>query len=185
MPIKMPIKDGFEICYQGCVLTDREENHSDDSDFYAIVYDMNNKTMRRVDYNSTRYAGGGSCQVDATEDIKLLSKKDAYDRLWKIKKYDRTTHKGMKLRVIKGRKVPLGTTGVVKDIYTQYIYQHEKYTMLICEDESGNEFKTYPHNIEVIPPSDEDCAEWAESMANAIYRHENWHQFFTHLSIVM
>ena len=55
--------------YVGAVLADRESNGYD-SDFYAIVWDAERGQPREITYASTRYAAGGSCTVDATDEVR-------------------------------------------------------------------------------------------------------------------
>lgn len=62
--------DVYRTIYEGAVLADREYNGYDDSDFYAIVWDEEQQCCRRIEYATTRYSSGGSCRVDATEDIR-------------------------------------------------------------------------------------------------------------------
>ena len=65
----MPIGPKYKmIRYEGCVLTTRERNGYDDSDFYAIVWDEAQQCVHEHEYSSTRYAGGGNAVVDATEE---------------------------------------------------------------------------------------------------------------------
>jgi hypothetical protein len=56
--------------YEGCVVENRERNRYDDSDFYAIVWDEEQKKFIPVDYGSTRYwSHQTGCVVDASEEL--------------------------------------------------------------------------------------------------------------------
>ena len=60
--------DGTEK-YNGCVLYLGETNYIDSTYFYACVYDKDQDTFIKVDYNSDAFAGGGSAEVDATQEV--------------------------------------------------------------------------------------------------------------------
>lgn len=66
----------FYTILKGCVLEDRERNGYDDSDFYVRYWDEASQSIKSMDYNSTRYGGGGSATVDATPEV--LAKADRY-----------------------------------------------------------------------------------------------------------
>lgn len=115
MPIFFENQDPL---YTGAVLDDREENYHDDSDFYAVVWDDEAGVIKRVEYNTTRFAGGGSCTVDATDEVK--AKANAYLVEWALnvlRDHDKADAakptKGKRVKVVRGRKVPLGTEGIL------------------------------------------------------------------------
>ena len=104
------------ILYAGCVLNTWERNGSWDSDFYATVWDEEQGKVRDIEYDTTRCGGGGSAEIDATDEV--LNKvyqyyyDNARDYIERVavtcaKKYE----KGDDVRVIKGRKVKVGTVG--------------------------------------------------------------------------
>jgi len=110
--------------YEGKVLADREENHYDDSDFYAIVW--TGSMLRKVYFATTRAAGCGRCEVDATDEVKAAATMENEAYLYRIFKADakrdmresarQARHHmehsivaGRKVKVVKGRKVPVGT----------------------------------------------------------------------------
>lgn len=114
----MPIYLNGKVLYEGAVLDDREENGYHDSDFYAVVWDEAEKKCKRLEYNTTRFAGGGSCRVDATEEVKEKA------RLWmegwyvavltdKAERESKVVERGKRVRVVRGRKVAIGTEGEV------------------------------------------------------------------------
>ena len=107
---------GNVVQFAGCVLNTWERNGSWDSDFYATVWDEEQGRVRDVEYDTTRCGGGGSAEIDATDDV--LNKAyqyyydDAHDMIERLavvnaKKYD----KGDDVRVVRGRKVKVGTVG--------------------------------------------------------------------------
>jgi len=116
--------------YEGCVLDEGEINGYDDSDFYAVVYDRESDSVKRVTYASTRYAGGGRCTIDATPEAQTLAAEALRRRLfaeWKAHNEDqaRVPTEGREVCFVKGRptvkladgsrmKVPLGTVGTVQ-----------------------------------------------------------------------
>lgn len=111
---------GFiDVTYEGAVLRTGEHNWYDDSDFFADVWDDATNAVKRITYATTRgwtYANGAN--VDATPEVRAkaatfytalalaeLKAKAAADAL--------TPAKGKAVKVVKGRKVPKGTEGVV------------------------------------------------------------------------
>ncbi len=56
--------------YVGAVLTTREENGYHDSDFYAVCWDAAAEKCVKVEYASTRFAGGGWAEIDATPEVR-------------------------------------------------------------------------------------------------------------------
>lgn len=124
MPIVMPTRDeqtgeeSRKTLYEGCVLDDRERNFYDDSDFYAVVWDEDERSIKQYQYNTTRFAGGGSCRIDATDEVRR--KADDWLVEWALPilrkmEHDkaRTVEKDKRVRVFKGRKAPIGTEGKV------------------------------------------------------------------------
>lgn len=158
MPIQFPDQ---EPRYVGAVLDDREENGYHDSDFYAVVWDAEEARLKRVGYNSTRHAGGGSCKVDATPEVYEKAKEWLFEWAKGVirQKYEEDSTacvKDRKVRVVKGRKVPKGTEGI---LFWKGEYQHyTKVGIALSEekDEKGG-YKdvawTYLKNIEVVEPS--------------------------------
>lgn len=54
----------------GKVLRTWERNGYHDSDFYATIWDEERDGPREVEYDTTRFAGGGNATVDATDEVK-------------------------------------------------------------------------------------------------------------------
>lgn len=105
--------------YIGATLKTGEHNYYDDSDFYAIVWDVEAGKSRKIEYATTRgWTYGNQATVDATDEIKA-----AY-RAWQKANMERAREelareealkprKGKMVRVVRGRKIPVGTVGVV------------------------------------------------------------------------
>jgi hypothetical protein len=120
----------LETTYKGLVLELREYNGRDDSDFYAVVWDPENGTTDRVDYATTRgWTYPNSASVDATPEVLeayAAFRKAADERRRAeheasrkaelkaaIEREAKEPRKGGRAKVVKGRKVPKGTEGVV------------------------------------------------------------------------
>lgn len=109
----------FQFTHEGLVLRLGEHNYSDDSDFYAEVWDDDASRPAEIGYATTRgWTYGNSATVDATPEVR--GKYDAYKaRL--AAEYRAACealeaavpHRGRTVRVVKGRKVPVGTVAEV------------------------------------------------------------------------
>lgn len=137
----MPVifHNSSEPAFVGATLALGEMNGYHDSDFYAVVYDAAEDTVRRVEYDTTRFAGGGSAYVDATEETQLKAAAVIERRLfnsWLAQNTERAKSPdvGKRVRIVKGRPtlkhedgsrtpVAKGTEGVViyaKERRSQY-----------------------------------------------------------------
>jgi hypothetical protein len=109
----------FRYSHAGLVLATGEHNHYDDSDFYAIVWDAEAGAPREVEYATTRgWTYANSATIDATPEVRAAY--DAYRaRLAAERQAARealeaaTPYAGKTVRVVKGRKIPVGTVAVV------------------------------------------------------------------------
>ena len=74
--------------YKGCVLSEYENNGYNDSDFFAIVWDVENQCIKTVMYGTTRGAGSYGCLIDATPEIRALaeSARQKAEETYQIKK---------------------------------------------------------------------------------------------------
>lgn len=112
--------------YVGCVLSTYERNGHNDSDWYAICWDREKQKVVEVEYDTTRAGGGGRAEIDATDEVlrevyrwyKQMGRElfDAHTNPAEAKK----VRKGDTVRVIRGRKIPKGTEGVVFWVGTRY-----------------------------------------------------------------
>ncbi|MFZ4431623.1 MAG: hypothetical protein ACOYOQ_00350 [Microthrixaceae bacterium] len=65
----MALRSGDTVLYEGAVLGTGEMNYAWDSDFYAVVYDVDTDSLRRVTYASTSHGGGYAVDIDATPEV--------------------------------------------------------------------------------------------------------------------
>lgn len=152
--------------YTGCCVKEREYNGYHDSDFYMTVWDEKENRFKEIEFASTR----GWCypcftsRVDATPEVMERYKAHLAERerkYWEERKAveARTPSKGKMLKVVKGRKVPLGTVGVC--IWTGTAsyggYQgHRKWLggrtteRVGLKDETGTVHWTAASNVEVL-----------------------------------
>jgi len=113
--------------FAGRVLSTREENRYHDSYFYALVWDDEQGKPVEIMYGSTAWPGGHSDyypdgwmhpQIDATPERR--SAYEAYLAKQREERAERaarhvanTPDKGKRVRVVKGRKIEIGTEGKV------------------------------------------------------------------------
>jgi hypothetical protein len=107
----------FQISHAGLVLATGEHNYHDDSDFYATVWD--GQGPREITYASTRgWTYANSATADATPEVQA-----AYGAWRQARAGERqaaataaeaaTPRAGKTVRVVRGRKVPVGTVAEV------------------------------------------------------------------------
>lgn len=144
----------METTYQGLVLDLGEYNGRDDSDFYAVVWDRDNKCTKRVEYASTRgwtYPNGAS--VDATPEVlaeyeAYCKEKQAQIEAQRQQAEAQTPRKGKTLKVVKGRKVPIGTVG--ECIWTGPDSYRPNHTRVGIKDAAGTVHWTSADNVVVV-----------------------------------
>jgi hypothetical protein len=147
---------------EGCTYRDWEHNTYHDSDFYATSVDPVKGITETVEYNSTRYGGGGYATVDLTRENLQMYLHNAKSRqiveaiAW-YKSLSTAIGKGKEVIVVKGRKVPHGVIGVIfwerKENYDRYGRGWNEVTRIGIKDADGNVYWTYAHNVEVNNPS--------------------------------
>ncbi len=108
-----------ETTHVGQVLALREHNGYDDSDFYALVWEPGANEPREIQYATTRgwtYPNGAS--IDATPELRERYeahlaglRQAAAERRARCEAATPTI--GKRVRVVRGRKVPIGTVGAV------------------------------------------------------------------------
>lgn len=109
----------FRISHVGKVLAKGERNWHDDSDFYAVVWNDEKNEPQEIGYATTRgWTYGDSATVDATDEVR--AKADAWyaaraeeRRQAREAAETATPRAGKTVRVVKGRKVPIGTVAEV------------------------------------------------------------------------
>lgn len=118
MAVTTDIRGTYETLYEGCVITWYEVNGYHDSDWYAEVWDEKTQSVQHFMFMTTRAPVYGRAEVDITpENLRKVYR--YYFRLVR-RAFDEanmeratTPEKGKRVRVVKGRKVPIGTEGVV------------------------------------------------------------------------
>jgi hypothetical protein len=160
----------------GLVLDTGEINGYDDSDFYAVVWNPAEKKIERVTYASTRgwtYPNGAA--IDATPEVRQeadaflkAGRREAALAAWRAKnKADaRSPIKGRVVVVARGRKVPLGTEGVV--IWKGAGHYGERVGV---KDAAGTVHWTAAKNVDVVNPEqfeapDADGVAYAERVSD-------------------
>jgi hypothetical protein len=106
--------------HQGLCLREFERNGYNDSDFYMVVWNPATKTPETIEFATTRgwsYPCFGS-KVDATPEViaeyeAYLEKQRKAAELAQDKEQARQPKFGRTVKVVKGRKVPVGTTGEI------------------------------------------------------------------------
>lgn len=104
--------------HHGLCLEESEQNGRDDSDFYMTVWDPAKQEPERILFYTTRgwmYPCRASC-VDASPDVQAAyrayqERLEAAARKRHQERLEAMPAKGKTLRVVKGRKVPVGTEG--------------------------------------------------------------------------
>jgi len=109
----------MKTSHVGQVISLRERNGYDDSDYYALVWNAEKGAPEEIEYASTRgwtYPNGAA--VDATPEV--LAAYEAYQAKrraeWEAARAAEEAKKptkGKRVKVVRGRKVPQGTIGQV------------------------------------------------------------------------
>lgn len=141
----------------GLCIHEREVNGRDDSDFYMLVWNEAENKPESVMFATTRgwtYPCLGSF-ADATPDV--MAKYRAYTleaeraaREARIKELERKPERGKLLKVVKGRKVPIGTSGTC--IWTGNGRFGERVGL---KDAEGTVHWTAMSNVEVVMPGED------------------------------
>lgn len=146
----------METTHEGVVLELGEYNGRDDSDFYAVVWDTAEGKPKRVEYASTRgWTYPNNAWVDATPEVMAAYQKYCRDQQERARKANQlklamTPRKGKTLKVVKGRKVPLGTVG--RCIWVGPDKYKSNGTRVGLQDEKGTVHWTDATNVEVQLP---------------------------------
>jgi len=146
--------------YEGAVLDTRERNYHDDSDFYAVVWD--GQAITSVEYDTTRFAGGGNAWVDATDEVKAQARE--YLKKWAFRWLANETYVeakkvevGKRVTVVKGRKLAHGLEGVV-----------------LREWEQRSQYGTWSYGKRVLLRLDDGTTVWTGMQNVAVSDEEVW-----------
>lgn len=150
--------------YVGAVIATRERNFYDDSDFYAIIWNEEKQRLEHCEYDTTRFAGGGTATVDCTPANLAKAYAWAYretrKRVWAAWIDSlKTPCKGDMVRVTAGKKVSIGTMGKLFFIGEKRTFGHtdtQAVGLALSEEKRADgRYKeviwTYLHNIEALP----------------------------------
>jgi len=138
--------------YVGKCLFEREENGYHDSYFYMTVWDEDTQSPKEVCFGATAYGGWVNPTTDATDEVKakyeayITEKRRQYDAMEALRRA-KTPEKGKVCKVVKGRKVPIGTIGVV------FWFGPERYSngrKVGLVDSQGVAHWTYEGNLEAV-----------------------------------
>lgn len=106
--------------FDGFVLHEGEINGRDDSDFYAVVWNPFAGDTFRYTFATTRgWTYNNGCAIDATPEVRaaftaLRERREAERReAMRAAEAARVDVIGRRVKVVKGRKVAIGTTGTV------------------------------------------------------------------------
>lgn len=146
--------------YVGCVLDTFERNMSDDSDFYAIVWDEEDQSVKSVMYATTRgWTYHNKAFVDATKEAQEKATKWAVDHVTKLMISNwSVASAGKRVESLTKRGKYVGVTGVVlKTEPSEYNrYDH------VAHIDVDNKPLRWPAKVsvsrlKVIEPMDEDA----------------------------
>lgn len=158
--------NAMRVTYAGRVIETREMNGRDDSDFYALVWDDETESIVRVDYATTRgwtYPNWATVDADEATLVKVFAfRKAAAERVAAAIAAEeaKVPRKGRMVKVIKGRKVPIGTVAEVgwfgKDRYARIPRNRVFFDMYVPEEHrvglriDGEMVFTSAANVEVL-----------------------------------
>jgi len=142
--------------HSGLCIKDREENGYSDSDWYMTVWNFDKNQPEEIYFATTRgwsYPSYGS-YVDATPEVMALynawcEKKSEERYLAQIEAEKKAIRKFKEVKVIRGRKVPIGTAGRVFWIGEKRFGTLMTKTVGI-ETASGQRYFTAINNLEVV-----------------------------------
>lgn len=148
--------------YIGAVLDTYERNGYDDSDFLAIVWDEAEQCVKDVEYATTRgWTYLNSAAVDATDEVK--AKAAAYWRARHRESLEIGTrrkfakpHVNCRVKVVRGRKVPKGFEGIVRNVSERYnpydrrpSAKKQAWILVVADD--GSSWEVLADYCEMIP----------------------------------
>lgn len=151
----------METRFVGAVLSVRERNGYDDSDFFALVWDDAKAEAYEIEYGTTRaWTYPNNATVDATpETIEKfrLWKREVFFRFAKQDDADasKAPSTGKVCKVVNGRKIAKGTTVKVLRVYKN-CYMSRKTEKAVVEftlDGCYTQVHTATSNLKVVDPS--------------------------------
>lgn len=184
----MAVIENGKALFAGRVLADRERNFYDDSDFYVVVFDEGQ--LKSYEYGSTRFPGGGYAEVDATPEV--VEQAEEWLEKWAFEQFAtvavenaRKPEKGKQVRVVRGRKVPHGTEGVLFWLGEKTYGFRNKVTTAGIRLEDGSVVFTNITNLVVVDPENylESLVEIQER-AKKFARKRNWHIPFVRAGMI-
>jgi hypothetical protein len=147
--------------HAGLCLSTSEENGYDDSDFYALVWNEEKGAPEKVMYASTRFWSYPCVvSIDATPEVRAKFEAWWDEQQREIRRARQAREaaeprKGKTIRVVRGRKVPIGTTGVCiwrgqGKAFTWYQARNGAPERVGLKTENGEVFWTALRNVEVV-----------------------------------
>ena len=184
----MAVHDMGKTLFAGKVLADRERNFYDDSDFYVVVFDGGE--LKTYEYGSTRYASRGYAEVDATPEV--VKQAEEWLEKWAFEQFAtvaaenaRKPEKGKQVRVVRGRKVPHGTEGVLFWLGEKTYGRNKVTTAGIRLLEDGSVVFTNIANLEVVDPENYlDSLAEIQERAQKFAKKREWHIPFVRAGMI-
>lgn len=171
----------FSITHEGLTIASRERNYADDSDFYALVWNPETLRVEEHSVGTTRFGGtdDNSASVDLAEEHVpayreyLISEQARALQAADVANWSRAIHaavrpesKGQTVKVVRGRKTPIGTVGQI--IWTgEDNYGNDRIGLRTAE---GETHFTAASNVEVIVDSDDLPRECEYVRSDSEYR---------------
>jgi hypothetical protein len=154
----------FRYSHEGLVLWTGEHNHYDDSDFFAVVWDEAAGVPREIEYATTRgWTYANSATVDATPAVQEAYAEYRRERAEAQREAQAaaeaaTPRVGTTVRVVRGRKIPVGTVAEVTWFGEGKVYGYgARYglepPMRVGLMIDGERVYTAASNVEVIAPA--------------------------------
>lgn len=139
------------ISHIGATIRLEERNGYSDSDFFAIVWDEETQTVKKIMYDTTRMGGSGSAKIDVTSDnLKkaniYIARQSYYENL--KKGYLKDLKVGNLALVIGGRKVKKGLQVRILDIKENQFDRFNKSVLVELSD--SQKIWTYEKNLKVV-----------------------------------
>jgi len=166
MGIRIQPEPEFAIEY---VVATRERNMYDDSDFFATYWDVERKAFVEIEYATTRaWSYENYAKVDAPEEIQAayqqwLIWERKVDKKVRLMQLLENPHKGAKVVVARGRKIPKGTEAVVIGDVRKVPSAWSRLPNAMCQILFGKEaWMIKAEYLDVVEPAAEMVAQLAE-----------------------